>query len=48
MDFMISAYFAGNIKLTITAVIATIVLIVIGFKLTATSFLPEEDTVTEE
>ncbi len=36
-------YFAGNIKMTLLTTLGVIAVIAIAFKLTATSFLPEED-----
>lgn len=36
-------YFSGNIKATVTATLATVFLIFLGFWITPTSFLPEED-----
>ena len=39
----IVGWFSANLKITTLVVIVTIILVVLGFKFTATSFLPEED-----
>ncbi len=36
-------YFSSNVKVTAAVVLATILFVILGFKITPTSFLPEED-----